>query len=274
VLDGVMLRLSALYVYPVKSCRGFSPQAWMLEARGLRWDRRWMWASPEGYMLTQRRLPQMARIGVDLLSDGLQVAYPGQDCLFVPLEPGPEASWREATLWGERIRLLDLGSEPARWFASALGVSARLLFQPEEVHRAVDERYGRPGEVVSLADAYPVLLLTEASLQMLSQQVGRPLSVLRFRPNLVLSGAEPFAEDGWERLRIGDAVLRLVKPCRRCLIPAIDPDTGRIEREPLRTLAAFRRWNGGIWFGQNAVPEATGMLYVGQEAEADLRPGA
>ncbi|MCS7081562.1 MAG: MOSC N-terminal beta barrel domain-containing protein [Rhodothermia bacterium] len=264
-------RLAALYVYPVKSCRGFAVEAWTVEERGLAHDRRWMWVGPQGRALTQRELPKMALISVALTEEALQLAYPGREPLWVPLEPGQRARWCIVRLWNEELRLLDLGPEPARWFASALGQEARLVFQPRESHRPLDARYGRPGEGVSLADGYPILLLSEASLEALNALLERPVSVLRFRPNLVFAGVEPFVEDTWSWVRLGSVRLRLVKPCSRCLVPSIDPESGCLEPEPLRTLASFRLRQGRIWLGQNAVPETTGPVWAGQRAELGLR---
>jgi uncharacterized protein YcbX len=138
----------------------------------------------------------------------------------------------------------------------------------EAIERPVSPRHGRPGDRVSFADGYPLLLTTDASLGALNDRLDRPVPMNRFRPNLVVDGETPFGEDGWALIRVGEVRLRVVKPCARCVVTTVDQETGEVGREPLRTLATFRRHeDGGVLFGQNVVHEGPGVLRVGDDVE-------
>lgn len=260
------LRLSSLHLYPVKSCRGLSPSRWRVGRRGLLYDREWMVTDEEGRFLTQREEPRMALIGTDFRDGGLVLEAPGMGELPAgALLPGAEG---EAEVWEDRVRVEDQGEEAAAWLSAFLGRPCRLVRASLSFRR--DVRLG--GEAVAedgvaFADAFPFLLLTEASLSDLNARLPAPVSVERFRPNLVVEGAEPYAEDRWRLLRIGSLEFRLVKPCARCSIPSVDPATGERGREPLAALAAYRRREGKVLFGMNAVHGGEGVLAVGDEVE-------
>jgi uncharacterized protein YcbX len=149
------------------------------------------------------------------------------------------------------------------WLTDQLGTPCRLVHQPTESVRPLATGRSRGGEHVSLADAYPYLLTTEASLSDLNQRLDRPVGMERFRPNLVVEGATPWSEDGWQRLQIGAVTFRVAKPCERCRVTTVDPDTGETGPEPLRTLATFRRHGDGVVFGVNLVAETNGPLRLG-----------
>jgi uncharacterized protein len=250
-----------LYVYPIKSCRGFEVSVWKLEARGLEHDRRWMVVDGQGRFRTQREQPRMALIETALTPDGLQISAPGMSRLQVPFERAQPRKV-EVTVWGFTGPALDEGSEAAQWFSTFLGQPSRLVaFAPDTV-RPVNPKYSSYG-LVAFADAYPLLLLSQASLDMLNAQLVEPVGMDRFRPNLVVSGCDPHAEDTWRYIRVGDTVLDVVKPCDRCSIPAVDPRTGERGKEPTRTLARYRVRDGKIYFGQNCVPRTPGALRVG-----------
>jgi uncharacterized protein YcbX len=156
--------------------------------------------------------------------------------------------------------------EGEEWFSDFLGQACHLLFIPHQVHRAVDPVFA-PGHRTAFTDGYPILVATEASLEDLNGRLDRPSSMLRFRPNLIIGGARPWEEDEWRRMEVGEAEIHLVKPCARCAVPAVDPETGVAGKEPLRTLAAFRRWEGKSYFGQNGVFRRTGSFRVGQRVD-------
>ena len=153
--------------------------------------------------------------------------------------------------------------EGSRWFSAFLGTELSLLYMPEDERRAVNPRRARPGDVVSFADAYPVLLISEASLTDLNARLEAPLSMRRFRPNLVISGCVPYAEDDFRTLRIGDVSFRAVKRCERCVVTRVDPDTAELGPEPLRALASYRADGGKIWFGMNLIHDGPGRLRLG-----------
>ena len=264
------MQLSALYRYPLKSARGESLTHSPLEALGLRGDRRWMLVEPEsGRFLTQRLLPQMSQLSALYNADGgLNLSAPGFGSLEVAL-PQPDQDLRGVTVWRDSLRVPDAGDAAAEWLSAFIGRPCRLVQVPEARARQVDTGYAQPGDKVAFSDGFPLLLIGQASLDDLSARVGRPLSMARFRPNLVVSGAEAFAEDGWKRIRIGGVVFRIAKPCERCVFTTVDPDSGHkaLDQEPLRTLAKFRKTPEGVLFGQNVIAEGSTELVLGMPVE-------
>ena len=269
--------LSALHVYPVKGCRGLAPAAAVAGERGLEGDRRWMIVDADGCFVSQRTLPRLALVAPAPAPGVLRLHAPGRPALAVPLladgSPAAVGSRPQVTVWDDTVAAVDAGDEAARWLSAFLGCPARLVHQPADVRRAVDPRYAAPGDIVGFADGYPWLLAAEASLADLNGRLARPLPMDRFRPNLVVSGSPPWAEDGWRRLRIGEAVFRVAKPCARCAVTPVDQATGEPDGpEPLRTLATFRQVDGKLRFGQNLLAEGAGVwrgveLRVGMPVE-------
>ena len=261
------IHLSGLYIYPIKSCRGISLDAWEVDGRGLRLDRRWMLVDGDGRFPSQRELPRMALIGVRLGSEGLAVDAPNMPTLDLPLEPATD-DLIPARIWNDVVMASSAGEEAERWFSTFLGVECVLVRLSEGSARPVDPGYGTLDDQVHLADGFPFLLISEASLADLNARLDRPLPMNRFRPNLVLEGCGPFAEDGWEVVRIGKITFRVVKPCARCIITTVDQATGAKAREPLRTLATFRRDGNEVLFGQNLIHDKDrSTLRVGDPVE-------
>ena len=258
--------LSGLYVYPIKSMGGISLDASEVDERGLRHDRRWMLVDETGCFMSQRELPRMALIGVRIERDRLVVDAPGMPSLNVPFQP-PEGKLLLTRVWDDLVESRTVGEDADRWFSGFLDVSCKLVYLPGESVRPVDQAYGQPGDRVGLADGFPFLLTTEASLADLNARLDRPVPMNRFRPNLVVRGREPFAEDGWKLIRIGRITLRVVKPCARCTITTVDQRTAATGKEPLRTLARFRRAGNKVLFGQNLIHDETGTLHIGDPVE-------
>lgn len=262
-----MPTIASLHVYPVKSCRGIALAQAELTPRGLRHDREWMVVAPEGRFLTQRELPRLALIKPEIADHELRLQAPGTDRIAVTLDDAGTAPSREVTVWGDTVLARDEGDAAARWLSDFLRRSVRLVrFDPSR-RRATDPVWsaGQPGES-AFSDGYPVLVLSRASLGDLNARMPQALPLDRFRPNLVLDGCDPYAEDSLRVLQSGTATLRLVKPCTRCIITTTDQSTAeRDGEEPLRTLRGYR-WSGelrGVTFGQNAIVESVGTLRVG-----------
>lgn len=260
------IALSELYVYPIKSAGGIALKEATLDAPGLRYDRRWMLIDEAGSFMSQRRFPRMALISVRFSSGYLLVDAPGMSTLGVPLRPEAERCVRVRVFEDPTEGAL-VGEEADRWFAELLGVSCRLAHMPEDAVRPVDPEYATDGDQVSFADAFPFLLVSEASLAELNDRLEEPIPVDRFRPNLVIRGCQPFAEDRWERVKIGAVPFRVAKPCARCVITTVDQATGVRGKEPLRILARYRRVGKGVLFGQYLIHDACGTLNVGDTLE-------
>jgi uncharacterized protein YcbX len=258
-----VVSVSALAIYPIKSCGGIALNAAPIGPRGFVHDREWMVVTPDGEFLTQREIPRLALIQPHIEADGtLQVTTDWYDPLF--LAPGTGTQRRAITVWQHQGWALDAGDEAAAWFSTVLEQPCRLVrFDPDEV-RPVNPAYAlTPEDQVGFADGYPFLLLSENSLDDLNQRLATPLPMNRFRPNIVVQGCPAFAEDTWREITIGTVPFGVVKPCARCAITTTDQRTALVGKEPLRTLATYRKGEHGVLFGQNLIHRATGTIQVG-----------
>lgn len=260
------MHLCSLYRYPLKSGSAETLEHGRCDELGLIGDRRWMVVdAASGKFLTQRVLPKMALLEARLAEDdALMLNAPGMDALVVPA-PAEGSSLRGVLIWRESLQVPDAGDAAAIWLTRWLERPCRLVHLPNSRAIQIDPGYARPGERTGFTDGFPFLLIGQGSLDDLSARVGQLLDERRFRPNLVIAGAAPFAEDGWRRIRIGDLEFRVVKPCSRCIIPTIDPLTAERSpvQQPLATLASYRKREGGVLFGQNLIAEGTGELQPG-----------
>lgn len=259
--------VSALNFYPVKSCRGTPLSEAVIGARGIVGDRSYMLVDADGRFLSQREHARMALIEPRLTVDALTLAAPRQETISIPVLARGERS--EVTVWRDRCEAVDQGDAAAGWASSFLGTSCRLVRIADDAVRAVDRDFAvSDDDQVGFADGYPFLLTTEESLVDLNDRMAEALPMNRFRPNIVLSGVEPFAEDDWRRIRIGEIVFAVVKPCARCVITTTDQATAERGMEPLRTLATYRQVPGkGVMFGQNLIHHSAGVIRVGDPVE-------
>lgn len=272
------ITLSALNVYPVKGLKGIALKEARATERGLEHDRRWMVVGPAGEMLTQRERPRMATVWTELGSEALTLSAPDVASVDIPLvaPPGPTV---HAEVWGTPVEAVAASAQADAWLTDYLGLTCRLLYMPESSRRYSNRRFA-DDKLVGFADGFAYLLASEASLGDLNARLvakNHPaLPMNRFRPNLVVSGSEPFAEDGWVELRIGEAVLKSAKPCGRCQVTTTDQATGEVRGpEPLATLSTYRDSKEfGVRFGMNLVAVKPGWVRVGdavQLAEVSAR---
>ena len=263
--------LSGLYVYPIKSCGGVALESAAAGATGLRHDRRWMLVDEAGEFLSQRGLPRMALISVRFAPDHLVVGAPGMTDLEVPLRPEQVEDLVLVRVWGDAVLAASVGEEADRWFGEFLRLPCRLVYEPEDEVRSVDSAYAADEDQVGFADAFPFLLISDASLEDLNGRLEEPVPMNRFRPNLVVSGCEPYAEDGWASVRIGTVPFRVAEPCARCAVTTVNQGTGARGKEPLRTLATYRKAGGEVYFGRNLIHDSPGTIRVGDPVEATPR---
>lgn len=268
------MHLSGLYVYPVKSLRGCAVTHAEVDALGLVDDRRFLIVdATDGRFLTQRTHPRMATITTALAPATLHLSAPGRETLGVSRVPDPSATVRRVSIWKSTGLLAeDCGDGAALWLSDHLEASVRLVRIGPQFVRPVQKAAANPQDRVSFADAVPFLAIGEASLGNLNDRLlaqgEEPVPMDRFRPNLVLTGTPPFAEDAWPHLRIGPIRFRAAGPCARCIMTTTDQATGlRLGPEPLRTLATYRRDSvdpTDVNFGQNLIHETTsGVLRLG-----------
>ncbi len=271
------LRLTRIRVYPLKGASGFDLTETGLDEFGIPGDRRWMLATPDGRFISQRTHPRLCliRTAVSDMADGAEklcfrLEAPGMR----PFEllPAPSDTRMEVRLHKDRFSALTGYADADRWFTRFLTVPCRLVFFPDEILRPTDPKWA-PGHRVALADGYPLHLTSEESLRDMNLKLPRETSMLRYRPNLVIAGGEPWEEDAWRVLETGGVRLLLVKPCARCAVITVDPGSGGRGPDPLRSMQTFREWDGKVYFGQNAVFEGTGRFRVGDDVRI-LETGA
>ncbi len=268
-----MTSVQELNVYPVKSCRGIARQTVRLQPTGFEWDRQWMVVDATDSFITQRTHPKLATIEPALAADALSLSAKGAGTLRVPFElQGPPVTVR---VWNDICTAQDQGDEPSEWLSAVLGDSVRLVRVSSQMDRMANARFAGPDPApVTFVDGYPILVCNRASLEDLNARMPKPIPMARFRPNLVLEGLGPFAEDRIAALRIGDVTLRLVKPSIRCIITSTDQQTGERSINPLPVLKQFRfnRELMGVAFGENAVIAAGvgGTISVGARCAARM----
>ncbi|NOZ53701.1 MAG: MOSC domain-containing protein [Gammaproteobacteria bacterium] len=259
------MQVSELVIYPVKSMAPISLQCASLDHFGFKHDRRWMVVDSNYKFMTQRQQARMSLIHVRLMDHGLVLQAPHMTEITVVI-PAVEACTK-VTIWKDQCNVADCGDAVAHWLSRFLNVKSRLMYFPDNEVRQVDLNYAQQGDRIAFSDGFPVLLLSQASLDDLNHRLDTPISIARFRPNLVVRGCKPFAEDGWHRIRIGELTFRVVKPCSRCVIPNIDLHTAERGQEPTRTLISYRRRDGKIYFGQNVIADSQGDIAVGMTVE-------
>jgi uncharacterized protein YcbX len=267
-----LIRVSRLFIYPVKSCRGVEVDEARVGATGFEHDRRWMLVGGNGSFLSQREHPRMALVKVRVGEDRLSLAAPGLPALEVGSGEEPRRMSR-VTVWDDVCEAVDEGEKAARWFSEHLGVPARLVRLADDDARPLSSPAAQPGDRISFVDGFPFLLLSQASHDGLNRRLALPVPIDRFRANIVVDGCEPHAEDGWSQVRVGEVKFKVAKPCARCVITTVDQSTGERGREPLRTLSTYRTQDGQVLFGQNLVHQTSGIVRVGDPVDVlgDIR---
>ena len=276
-----MVQVTALFVYPVKSCGGISLAQAEVGPRGFRHDREFLIVDEADAFVTQRTAPELATVAVRLEQENLVLHHAGAGALRLPLETQEGTSRvrtpRRVKIFNDQVYADDVGGDSAEWFSAVLRRPARLVrtgasfsrrVSPEEIapaHRAAE------GPEIPFADAFPTMLASEESLAELNSRLRKPVPMNRFRPNIVVRGAAPYEEDTWKTIRAGNIAFGCAAPNLRCVITTIDQQTGtRDGSEPLRTLATYRRGaSGGVMFGQYLVHSGSGNLRVGDVLVTD-----
>ena len=280
--------VSGLFVHPIKSAAPIAVEALVLDDRGAVGDRRWLVVDGDGMQITARETaalalvrPRFTVVGTAAIAprnaDGpIWVEAPGLQRLRIHIPITPET--RTVHVWKDQVEAHDAGDTAAEWMSDALRRSCRLVRLSESAHRPLAAKYSGPlpsaGRRVAFSDGAPLLLLGEASVNALNARLtaegGEAMSVGRFRPNVLLANGKPHEEDTWTRVRIGDVLLGVGKPCERCVMTTIDPITGVKGIEPLRTLATYRKSDGHVMFGMNATHEKPGVIYLDDDVALEM----
>lgn len=276
------MKISEITIYPIKSLSGISIKNSIVEKRGLQNDRRIMLVDKNNDLLTQRELPKMATIYVELKINSLKISTEGFEILTISNNFG-DAQKIKVRVWKSFCEALVAKEAVNNWFSEYLKKNCRLVQMPESTYRRINEKFNKGNDIVSFADGYPLLIIGENSLTDLNSKLEKQIPMNRFRPNLVVSDSEAFVEDKWKKIKIGDTIFRTTKPCARCVVTTIDQITGISDvQEPLKTLAAYRKSSdvlpntfedfglgkNDVLFGQNLVAENFGeVIKVGDEVE-------
>lgn len=258
------MEISKLFVYPIKSLGGITVQTSEVEMRGLKYDRRWMLIDEHNRFLSQREIPALAGFSVVMNREDMTVTnVSNNESVLVPLIP-LSLEKKVVKVWDDELSTDIVKPEICEWFSDQLNKKVSLVFQNEDSIRKVDSEFAiRGNEHTSLSDGYPILILSEASVDYLNSICPDYVPVERFRPNIVIKDSEKFAEDQLTKILVGTTELYGVKPCARCIVTTLQPETMKFSKEPLNTLSKFRKFNKKVLFGQNLVVHRIGKISVG-----------
>ena len=254
--------ISEIWIYPIKSLGGIRVSSAQVMEKGIEYDRRWMVIDKQGIFMTQRDHPALALFKTSINEKGIVIRHSGEE-IIIPFQiTGPIIN---AVIWQDRVDVYEADEQFNNWVSEKLKLECRLVYFPENNPRPVDPVYAVNNEHVGLADAYPLLIIGQSSLDDLNSRMQTPLLMNRFRPNLVFTGGDPFEEDGWKNFKTGECKFAAVKPCARCVTTTVNQDSGEKGIEPLATLATYRRRDNYVYFGQNLLVLRTGTIAEGDE---------
>ena len=260
-----MLRVSELYIYPIKSLGGIKLEKALVTDRGFEYDRRWMLIDDNNKFISQREHAVMALLKTSITNEFIKVTHTGNNnSIDIPLVPLKQ-DVVSVEIWDDVCTAQLVSDEANEWFSNILGLNARLVYMPDDTRRFTNPKYTQAGKITSFSDAYPFLLIGQSSLDDLNNRLSTSLPINRFRPNIVFTGGEPYLEDTIDGFVIGDIPFNGVKLCARCIVITIDQNSATSAKEPTKTLASYRRKNNNIYFGQNIVHSTTGSIAVGDE---------
>lgn len=254
--------LEQIWVYPVKSLPGIRMMSAEVDERGFKWDRHWMLVDENGIFVSQRSQPQMALIRVEFYEEGIRLIAGSQRLqLGFDEHDGVQIT---VQVWQDRVDANHVSDHADQWLSNVLQTQVRLVSFADDVKRPLDKKYAQEDDQTGFSDGFPFLLLGQASIEDLNQRIqNAAMDVKRFRPNLLIAQSEAYEEDSWQRVKIGQLTFRVVKPCSRCKITTLDPQTGEAGAEPLKTLASYRRKGNQVYFGENLVHDSIGTLSEG-----------
>lgn len=259
-----MLKLTEIWIYPVKSLGGVRLKSSKVTEKGLLFDRQWMLIDETNTFMTQRLNPRMALFKLSMSDNGFLVQH-GTHSIVIPFEGPRQPRFFQATVWDDPVTVCEVDPAISNWFSLQLNTKCRLVYFPSEQARPVDSKFQINAENVSLADGYPFLIVGERSLHHLNSKLECAVPMNRFRPNFIFGGGAPHDEDQWKDFKIGTNRFVGVKPCSRCVLTTIDQETGVAGKEPLATLNTYRKVNNKICFGQNLLAIDHHEIFEGDE---------
>ena len=261
------IQVSQLFHFPVKSLKGTGLQQMTLDAFGPQWDRRFMLIDANGRFVTQRQCPSMGQISASVVDECLTLMFENEKKVLNIAEINQFDQFKLVKVWDDEVDARLIEGEINVWLSEKLKRDVTLCFMDDETHRQVDLDFAQLGDKASFSDGFPLLIISQASIDFLSTQLGRELSVERFRPNIVVTGCEAFAEDKWQKIVINGIEFDVVKPCSRCVIPTLDLVTSEKQADVMQVMLKHRKQGKKVMMGQNALHRGLGMLEVGCKVE-------
>ena len=262
------MKVQDLYIYPVKSLGGIRLDEALALQKGFEFDRRWMLVDESGMFISQRVEHRLALLQTSINDDSITIQHKQNPeiSISVPFQQSA-IECMVVSVWDDTVEVNHLSREMDDWFSKFLGKSCRFVYQPETGKRPVGLKYAENHEQVSFADAFPYLLISQASLDELNSRLAVPVPMNRFRPNIVVAGTLPFEEDTWAEIQVGEVRFKVAKPCARCVLTTVDQETGTKGLEPLATLAQYRSIDNKVMFGQNLIAMNQGVIRAGDPVE-------
>lgn len=257
------MKVSQLFIYPIKSLGGIAVDSAILQERGFRYDRRWLLVDANNQFMTQREWTEMALLRTSINNDQLIITHKNNtaETISFPIIPKQGRDIR-VQIWDDTCDAWDVSEELNHWFSRQLNTNCKLVYMHDDSLRKVELKYAHNDEITSFSDAYPVLIIGQSSLDELNSRLTETLPINRFRPNIVFTGGHPFEEDEMEEFVINDIHFFGVKLCARCVMTTIDQDKAIKNKEPLKTLSTYRMRDNKIFFGQNLLHSGSGTVHV------------
>lgn len=252
-----------IYIYPIKSLAGISCKKALAEEMGFENDRRWMLIDADNQMITQREHRIMSQFYPQISDEKISITFQDQKHEF-SIDEHLETSIA-VNVWDDKSEVIEVNKSTSRWFSEHLGFECKLVKIMKNGDRKHESSKLKETFNVSLADGYPYLMIGSQSLDFLNEKLADKITILRFRPNIVISSQSPHEEDNFTNFKIGEVQFKNIKPCGRCIMVNNDPDNGKLKKEPLKTLSKYRNVNNSVLFGTNIVSLNSGIINVGDE---------
>lgn len=264
------MKITNLFIYPIKSLGGISKNIAEVTLKGLAFDRRWTLVGPDNVFLSQRTVPVLGNFIVKELADSfLVINKVSENEIEIPKTPESK-DLETIKIWDDEVVAVNMGEIYNIWFSNETGMDVRLFFQPEDSIRPIDTNYSiNNAEETSLSDGYPILVISEGSINKLNKLCLEPMVIERFRPNILIDEQTPHLEDELKGFVVGSAKFYGVKPCARCIVTTINPENLIKTAEPLKTLSTYRKVGNKILFGQNVLVHKAGVIKIGDELKID-----